>query len=135
MHLQQTKRGSRRSGGPQHYLHDLGDAVKTYLGAKGAVRVALVTPYGATKTEYFAVSEDRKLDPHLRAVEGNVGHDRIQQGRAPESIGEAIRVWYDLPAGDFERIDVDVDTIDDSFYLRHRLSRVVEPLNSHVLAS
>lgn len=123
MHLQQTKRGSRRSGGPQYYFHDLSDAVKTYLRAKGAVRVALVTPYGATKTDYFAVSEDRKLDQHLRVVEGNVGHDRIQQGRAPESIGEAIRVWYNLPPGDFERIDVDIDTIDDAFYLtplKHR---------------
>jgi hypothetical protein len=117
MHLQQTKRGSRRSGGPQYYFHDLSDVVKTYLRKKGAVRVALVTPYGATKTDYFAVSEDRKLDQQLRVVGGNVGHDRIQQGRAPESIGEAIRVWYRLPAGDFERIDVDIDTIDDAFYL------------------
>jgi hypothetical protein len=118
MHLQQTKRGSRKSGGPQYYFHDLSDAVKTYLRAKGAVRVALVTPYGATKTDYFAVSEDRKLDRHLLVVEGNVGHDRIQQGRAPESIGEAIRVWYRLPPGDFERIDVDIDMgLDDAFYL------------------
>jgi hypothetical protein len=81
------------------------------------VHVALVTPYGATKTDYFAVSENRKLDQHLRAVEGNVGHDRIQQGRAKESIGEAIRVWYRLPPGDFERIDVEIDVIDDAFYL------------------
>jgi len=117
MHLQQTKRGSRKSGGPQYYFHDLGDAVKTYLRAKGAVRVALVTPYGATKTDYFAVSENRKLDQHLRIVAGNVGHDRIQQGRASQSIGEAIRIWYSLLPGDFERIDVDIDIIDDAFYL------------------
>jgi hypothetical protein len=117
MHLQQTKRGSRSSGGPQYYFHDLSDAVKTYLRAKGAVRVALVTPYGATKTEYFAVSEDRKLDQHLRPVAGSVGHDRIQQGKAAESIGEAIRVWYNLTPGDFERIDVEIDIIDDAFYL------------------
>lgn len=117
MHLQQTKRGSRRSGGPQYYFHDLSGAVKNHLRAEGAVRVALVTPYGATKTDYFAVSEDRKLDQHLRVVEGNVGHDRIQQGRAPESIGEAIRVWYNLLPGDFERIDVEIDVIDDAFYL------------------
>jgi hypothetical protein len=117
MHLQQTKRGSRGSGGPQYYFHSLTDAVKTYLRVKGAVRVALVTPYGATKTEYFAVSENRKLDRHLRPVEGNVGHDRIQQGRAAESIGEAIRIWYRLPAGDFEKIGVDIEIIDDAFYL------------------
>jgi hypothetical protein len=57
MHLQQTKRDSRASGGPQYYFHNLTDPIKTYLRAKGAVRVALVTPYGATKSDYFAVSK------------------------------------------------------------------------------
>jgi len=117
MHLQQTKRGSRETGGPQYYFHDLTDSVKTYLRAKGAVRVALVTPYGATKTDYFAVSVDRKLDSRLRPVPGNVGHDRIQQGRAAESMGEAIRIWYKLPPGDFQTIGVDIEIIDDAFYL------------------
>src|SRR5436305_12264319 len=111
MHLQQTKRGSRRSGGPQYYFHDLGDAIKSYLRAKGAGRVALVTAYGATKTDYFAVSEDRKLDPDVRAVEGNVGHDRIEQRRAAERIRDAIRDWYDLPPGDFDRIGADLDLL------------------------
>src|SRR2546425_5989859 len=117
MHLQQTKRGSIETGGPQYYFHDLSDAVKTYLRAKGAVRVALVTPYGATKTDYFAVSTDRKLDAQQRPVPGNVGHDRIQQGRAAQSIGEAIRLCYKLSPGNFERIDVDIETRDDAFYL------------------
>jgi hypothetical protein len=117
MHLQQTKRGSIETGGPQYYFHDLSDAVKTYLRAKGAVRVALVTPYGATKTDYFAVSTDRKLTPGIKPVPGNVGHDRIQQGRATTSIGEAIRLWYKLPTGNFERIDVDIEIRDDAFYL------------------
>lgn len=117
MHLQQTKRESRKSGGPQYYFHDLTDSVKTYLRAKGAVRVALVTPYGATRTDYLALSKDRKLDQHLKVVEGKVDHDRIQQVGAPESIGESIRVWYNFPPGDFERIDVEIDTIDDAFYL------------------
>lgn len=117
MHLQQTKRGSRGSGGPQYYFHDLTGAVKTYLRAQGAVRVALVTPYGATKSDYFAVSTDRKLDAQLRPIPGNVGHDRIQQGRASESIGESIRIWYKLPPGDFERLGIDIEIIDDVFYL------------------
>lgn len=117
MHLQQTKRDSRLTGGAQYYFHDLSDPVKTYLRVKGAVHVALVTPYGATKTDYFAVSTDRKLDSQFRPVKGNVGHDRIQQGRANESIGEAIRLWYKLPVGDFEKIVVDIDIIDDAFYL------------------
>jgi len=116
MHLQQTKRESRRSGGPQYYFHDLTDAVKIYLRQKGAVRVALVTPYGATKSDYFAVSSEHKLSGG-RAVPGRVGHDRIQQGAASESIGESIRLWYRLREGDFERIDVDIEIRDDVFYV------------------
>ena len=107
MHLQQTKRRSRATGGPQYYFHDLTDPVKTYLRKKGAVRVALVTPYGATKSDYFAVSTDRKIDASGNVVVGKVGHDRIQQGHASESIGESIRKWYNLASGDFERIDLD----------------------------
>ena len=117
MHLQQTKRGSRGTGGPQYYFHDLSDPVKTYLRMKGAVRVALVTPYGATKSDYLAVSEDRKLDSNFHPIAGAVGHDRIQQARAAQSMGESIRIWYNLAPGDFERIDVDIDIVDDVFYL------------------
>jgi hypothetical protein len=117
MHLQQTKRGSRETGGPQYYFHNLTGPVKTFLRKKGAVRVALVTPYGATKTDYFALSKDHKLDSDGKIINGKVGHDRIQQGSAPESIGESIRKWYKLPKGDFERIDVDIYIQDDDFYL------------------
>jgi hypothetical protein len=49
----------------------------------------------------------------MRPVAGKVGHDRIQQGKAGESIGEAIRWWRRLRCGDFERIDVDVATRED----------------------
>lgn len=117
MHLQQTKRGSLATGGPQYYFHSLTDPVRVYLRQKGAVGVALVTPYGATRTDFFAVSKERKLDSRGRVIEGRVGHDRIQQGQAQGSIGEAIRYWYCLDAGDFERIDVDIDIVDDAFYL------------------
>jgi len=117
MHLQQTKRASIESGGPQYYFHDLSGPVKTFLRSRGAVNVALVTPYGATKTDYFAVSTDKKLDEKQRPVHGNVGHDRIQQGQAAQSIGESIRRWYNLPTGNFERIDVDIDIRDEGFYL------------------
>lgn len=118
MHLQQTKRGSRETGGPQYYFHDLPGVVKTYLRKKGAVQVALVTPYGATKSDYFAVSAHHKLDSRQKPVMGKVGHDRIQQGRATASIGESIRTWYNLPQGDFERIDIEIDIRhDDVFYL------------------
>ena len=117
MHLQQTKRESRATGGPQYYFHDLTDPVKVYLRTKGVVAVALVTPYGATKSHFLAVSRDRKLGKGLQPVPGQVGHDRIQQGHAGQSMGEAIRDWYNLPNGDFERIDVDIEIFDDVFYV------------------
>lgn len=118
MHLQQTKRGSIATGGPQYYFHDLSDPVQTYLRKARAVRVALVTPYGATKSDFFAVGRDHKLTAVGKIAEGRVGHDRIQQGKATGSIGEAIRYWYRLKTGNFERIDVDVQIIEDIFYIR-----------------
>lgn len=117
MHLQQTKRQSRDTGGPQYYFHDLTPEVKRHLRRKGAIRVALVTPYGATKSDYIAVDKDKKFDARNRLVKGQVGHDRIQQGSAEESIGESIRDWYHLQTGDFERIDVDIEIRDNSFYI------------------
>lgn len=116
MHLQQTKRGSRASGGPQYYFHDLADEVAHYLRIKKAVPVALVTPYGATPSTFMAVSSSAKLLGE-RVVCGKVGHDRIQQAAAGESIGEAIRRWYRLPPGDFERIDVEAQILDAKFYV------------------
>jgi len=122
VHLQQTKRGSRKTGGPQYYFHDLDEAISTYLRKKGAVRVALVTPYGATKSHFFAVGKDHKLDG-TKLVSGKVGHDRIQQAGASASIGEAIRDWYSLKTGDFERIDLEVQIIDDIFYVTPTVCR------------
>jgi len=117
VHLQQTKRNSLKTGGPQYYFHDLTGPIKTYLRKEGAVTVALVTPYGATKSDYFALSKDHKFDANRKVVDGKVGHDRIQQGHAGESIGESIRNWYNLANSDFERIDVDIEVIEDIFYL------------------
>jgi hypothetical protein len=119
MHLQQTKRESIATGGAQYYFHDLSGPVLTYLRAQGAVRVALVTPYGATKSDFFAVGKAHKLvSPDGKVTVGRVGHDRIQQGKASASIGEAIRHWYQLGSGDFQRIDVDVQIVEDIFYVR-----------------
>jgi hypothetical protein len=117
MHLQQTKRGSRASGGPQYYFHDLTKHIKGYLRNERCVPVALVTPYGATASSFMALATDAKLSPDGKAIRGSVGHDRIQQAAAGESIGEAIRYWYKLKPGDFERIDVGIEVLDDKFYL------------------
>src|SRR5438552_13464087 len=85
----------------------------------GSVRVALVTPYGATKSDFFAVGKDHKLvSSEVTVTTGKVGHDRIQQGEASASIGEAIRDWYRLNTGNFERVDVDVQIVEDIFYVR-----------------
>ncbi len=117
MHLQQTKKASRTSGGPQYYFHDLPDYVKLFLRENGAISVALVTPYGATKSDFFAVGKDAKIDRSGNVVEGSVGHDRIQQGRSTTSIGEAIRTWFALSGGDFDRIDLNAQIVDETLYL------------------
>lgn len=90
MHLQQTKRGSRASGGPQYYFHSLTEVTSTYLRKKGAVPVALVTPYGATRSDFFAVGKDHKLEGN-KIVSGKVGHDRIQQAGAAATVTRSRR--------------------------------------------
>lgn len=65
----------------------------------------------------MAVSAAAKLAADGKVVKGAVGHDRIQQGGAAESIGEAIRKWYKLPMGDFERIEVEIQILDGKFYV------------------
>ena len=118
MHLQQTKKGSSKTGGPQYYFHDLDESVLLYLRKKGAVPVALITPYGATKSEFFAVGKDHKLGRDGKLLQGRVGHDRIQQGKSASGIGEAIRQWYRLKTGNFDRIDLNVQVVDDIFYVK-----------------
>lgn len=108
MHLQQTKTGSRSTGGPQYYFHDVPSMIKAYLRKEGVCPVVLQTPYGIAKSGFMAVGKDHKLGPEGEAISGKVGHDRVQQASGERSIGEAIRHWYGLAQGkDFERIDVD----------------------------
>lgn len=109
MHLQQTKTGSRGSGGPQYYFHNVDNPIKEFLRRRGACPVVLMTPYGIASSPLQAVGRDHKLDRHGKVVSGRVGHDRIQQASGAASIGEEIRRWYALPGhDDFERIDVEV---------------------------
>jgi len=117
MHLLQSKRRSRATGGPQYWFQDITKDIKLRLRADQAVPVALVTPYGATPSTFRAVWRDAKLTPDGKTETANAQHDRIQQAGAGESIGEAIRHWYKLKPGDFERIDIEIQVWDEEFYL------------------
>jgi hypothetical protein len=118
MHLQQTKVGSRGTGGPQYYFHDVPEVIKDYLRRKGGCPVILQTPYGIASSPFMAVGRDHKLTANGRVVHGAVGHDRIQQAGATESIGEAIRRWYGLPQGyDFGRIEIEVSLHRDGHFI------------------
>lgn len=118
MHLQQTKAGSRQSGGPQYYFHDLPDVIRDHIRRKGACDVVLQTPYGIAATPFRAIGKDHKLDRSGRVVPGRVDHDRVQQVGEGGSIGSAIREWYALPKGrDFERIAVDVSLHSDGHFI------------------
>lgn len=134
MHLQQTKDESRRSGGPQYYFHDLSEPVKAFLRSRGACPVVLQKPYGITESKFVAVGKDHKIAGD-KVVAGRVGHDRIQQGEAAQSIGEEIRHWYGLDARrDFETIGIDVEIHEKGHFIvvptsvRMRGSRRDQPL-------
>ncbi len=117
MHLQQVKDKSRKSGGPQYWLQDLNEDVREFLRRKGKRDVILMTPYGIVETPFVAVDKDHKIDRTGNLVRGNAQHDRIQKGRAAESVGEAIRRWYSLREGDFERIDIDVEGLQHGHFV------------------
>jgi hypothetical protein len=70
----------------------------------------------------------RKLDQGLEPVPGQVGRDRIQQGHAKQSIGEAIRHWYNLLSGDFERVDIDIEIFENVFYITPQY-KLADPRN------
>jgi hypothetical protein len=115
MHLQQTKAGSRATGGPQYYFHSVAQNVKEFLRKHGACPVVLQTPYGIASSPFTAVGRDHKISETGKVVPGKVGHDRIQ---GEESIGEAIRYWYGLKGkGDFERIDLDAAIHPDGHFI------------------
>jgi hypothetical protein len=118
MHLQQTKAGSRESGGPQYYFHNLTAPVKEYLRNHGACEVVLQTPYGIAASPFMAVGRDHKLTDQAEVVSGKVGHDRIQQAQGEQSIGEAIRYWYGLGGGqDFEKVEIEVSIHPDGHFI------------------
>ena len=140
MHIQQTKDRSRDTGGPQYYFHNLPEVIKDYLRRRGGCPVVLQTPYGIASSPFMALGRDHKLSSNGRVVRGAVGHDRIQQAGATESIGEAIRRWYGLPEGyDFERIDVEASLHRDGHFIlaptRAKLRRRTREIELEKLAA
>ena len=142
MHLQQTKVGSRATGGPQYYFHSVSAYVKEFLRKRGACPVVLQTPYGIASSSFTAVGRDHKISEAGKIIVGKVGHDRIQ---GEESIGEAIRYWYGLRGGrDFERVDLDAAIHPDGHFIliptavtmrgakrAQTLEKVISPLSFH----
>jgi hypothetical protein len=106
--IEQTKKGSRASGGPQYYLQDLSDNTKEFLRNVQRRPVRLWTPYGVIDSGLIAVS----------GTVGKVGHDRIQSGRQVPSIADQIGNWYALKSSEIESIEF-IDSFDhDSFLIR-----------------
>jgi hypothetical protein len=94
--IEQTKKGSRKSGGPQYYLQGLSDTVTTVLEAKRRRPLVLWTPYGLVETQLAAVSKRV----------GAVGHDRIQTTRrGVPQIAEQVAYWYALKSRELETIE------------------------------
>ena len=91
----QTKQESRKSGGPQYYLHGLEPQTKTFLAKVGKCDVWLGTPYGVVRSGLVAVAKDKVLEKgKLRP--GGVGHDRLQRQQAGYSVENEIKNWFCL---------------------------------------
>lgn len=106
--IEQTKKGSRASGGPQYYLQGLSDNSGEFLRNKQRCPVRLWTSYGVINSGLTAVS----------STVGEVGHDRVQSGRQVPSVADQIGSWYSLKSSQIESIEF-VDSFDhDSFVIR-----------------
>jgi hypothetical protein len=100
--IEQTKKGSRKSGGPQYYLQDLSENVAALLRARRELPLRLWTPYGMVETGLKAVSK----------TVGAVEHDRIHKARAGVGqIAEQVAHWHLLKSWDIERIEF-ADSLD-----------------------
>lgn len=106
--IEQTKKGSRKSGGPQYYLQGLTGPNAAALRSFRRRPVLLWTPYGIQETGLTAVSH--KV--------GSVGHDRVQSGGRVPSVARQIARWYSLTLKEIERIEFDDSFDDDHFMIR-----------------
>jgi hypothetical protein len=106
--IEQTKKASSKSGGPQYYLQELTDHTKHTLRRRERVPVCLWTPYGVVDSGLTAVSSGV----------GSVGHDRVQSGRTVSNVADQIANWYRLNRPDIEHIEFEDSFDDDCFVIK-----------------
>ncbi len=106
--IEQTKKGSRKSGGPQYYLQDITAPTRAFLAQSRRCEVHLWTPYGVLRSGLIAVS----------SKEGRVGHDRVQSGGKVPSIADQIAYWYSLDQTDLEQIEFEDSFDRDAMLIR-----------------
>lgn len=107
--IEQTKKGSRKSGGPQYYLQGLSQNSGELLRRRRRCPVRLWTVYGIVETGLVAVSRNV----------GQVGHDRIQRAARQSkaaSIAEQVAHWYLLRSSNVETIEF-ADSLDDDAFV------------------
>ena len=108
MHLQQSKKLSLATGGPQYWLEGAPEHIRGHLQRHRTSPVILMTPYGPVETPFVALDRDHKVKKG-KVVKANAQHDRIQKGDSKESIGEAIRRWFSLRRRvDFKTVEIDI---------------------------
>jgi hypothetical protein len=106
-HIEQTKKASGKSGGPQYYLQDLSEHSREVLRQFRRRPVRLWTPYGIVESGLEAVS----------SAIGSVGHDRVQSGGRVANVADQIAHWYGLNRADIEHIEFDDSFDHDSFVI------------------
>ena len=83
MHLQQTKAGSRATGGPQYWFEGVPEHIRGHLQRKKACPVILMTPYGPVETVRIMTDRDTGRARGFGFVE-------MPDNRAAQSAIEAL---------------------------------------------
>jgi len=106
--IEQTKKASSKSGGPQYYLQEINQHNKAILRQFGKRPVRLWTPYGVIDSGLMAVSSSV----------GSVMHDRVQSGRRVPNVADQIANWFGLNRADIETIEFEDSFDHDSFVIK-----------------
>jgi len=104
VHLQQTKAGSRATGGPQYYFHDLTEDVREFLRRKGARAVVLQTPYGIVETPFIAVGvTTNSIDQEKSLLDGSGMIVFSKAARQPSLLARPFGAGIHLKRGPISR--------------------------------